>query len=197
MSSNGSNNHHNFQAITPKITHITWDSLLESEFRTWASQVRAANISYYGEDGLKLESFIDHITKRSIYSKATALQTLHPALLGLEDCTHEGTEDTEPYPETGPEDESVDNEGDEESAARSPDLQSHRMPSSPAASYRDGSRQVTTLRGIGSKAMELNYALYNTMVNIVTGPKLASIRALPDYPRPAHDLHKCHDHALS
>jgi hypothetical protein len=69
------------------------------------------------------------------------------------------------------------------------------MPSLPAASYRDGSKQVTTLRGIGSKAMELNYALYNTMVNIVTGPKLASIRALPDQHN--HDLHQCHDHALS
>ena len=180
MSSNGSNNYNNFQQITPKITNITWDSLLESEFRTWASQVRAANISYYGEDGLKLESFIDFITKRAVYSKAAARQTLHPALLGLEECTHEGEENTEPYPDAEPEDGSIDNEGDEESAARSPDLQSHRMPSSPAASYRDGSRQVTTLRGIGSKTMELNYALYNTMVNIVTGPKLASIRALPD-----------------
>ena len=180
MSSHGSNNYNNYQQITPKITNITWDSLLESEFRTWASQVRAANISYYGEDGLKLESFIDFITKRAVYSKAAAQQTIHPALLGLEECTHEGTEDTEPYPEAEPEDGSINNEGDEESVARSPDLQSHRMPSSPAVSYRDGSRQVTTLRGIGSKTMELNYALYNTMVNIVTGPKLASIRALPD-----------------
>ena len=28
--------------------------------------------------------------------------------------------------------------------------------------------------------MELNYALYTTIINIVSGPKLASIMALPD-----------------
>ena len=175
MSSHDTNNRISYQAITPKIINIKWESNNKKEFRIWASQVRAASTSYYGLNGLKLESYIDHKTHRATHRRAAARLTLHPALIGLESCTHEGME-SELLPFTPHEDASVDNE-----ASPSPSPAAlHRPPGSPAASYRDGSIQVTTLQGIGREAMELNYALYTTIINIVSGPKLASIMALPD-----------------
>jgi len=44
MSSHDTNNRISYQAITPKIINIKWESNIKKEFRIWASQVRALGI---------------------------------------------------------------------------------------------------------------------------------------------------------